>query len=379
MPRPTIERASTCTVTLDGEELLAFQGCDYLGLARHPALLAAAELHLGRGLSVGASRETTGTRPLHEGFEEALAEFLGFEAVLCLSSGTLANLAAVTALAPNGGAAVIDADAHPSLELAAKAADLDLWDYGPGDLGRAHALLDRQRGLEPLLLTDGVYTLGRRLAPLPDLLRLLPPHAHLVIDDSHGLGVLGPRGAGSTDYFGIAERGAGDERVVLTASLSKGLGVPAGLIAGSASTIARVRAHGEAYIASTPPPPCVAAAGMAALEVLSTENRRRARLLSNSRALASIGAALGVAPIDPPLPVLPLPVSNPADGERIETDLRRRGIFAPYVHYPGAPAAGFLRLAVNAEHGRADLERLGRALAESVGGGLGNGFPSPVD
>jgi len=358
MPRLPIETTTPCTVTLQGEELLAFQGCDYLGLAHHPEVLQAAREGLGGGLSAGASRETTGHRPVYDQLEEALAELLGVEAALVTSSGYLADLAALQGLAAPGAVAIADADAHPALFDAARAARLDVHDHGPGDLTRAHALLDRFGASGALLLTDGVYPLQGRLAQLQELTRVLPEHAHLVVDDSHGLGVLGPRGAGSAAYWDVH-----DARLVLTASLGKALGVAGGVVAGSASVIARVRARSEAYVGSTPLPPHLAGAALAAVDVLTREGKRRERLRANCIALQGLGARLGIEPKDPPLPVLALPVEDELDGRRVQLGLRAAGLFAAHVHYPGAPSAGVVRLAVNAEHGAADLRRLEETLA----------------
>lgn len=358
MTRFPIERASAVTVTIGGKELLAFQGCDYLGLSHHPDVIEAAQRAAADGLSCGASRETTGNRQVYERLEESLAELLGSEAALVTSSGYLADLALLQGLREEGRVALVDADAHPALLDAVRATGLEMHDYGPGDLNRAHALLDRFGDSGPILLTDGVYPIGRRLAPLQELLRVLPSRGHLVVDDSHGLGVLGPAHAGVASYWGVQ-----DARLVITASLAKALGAAGGVIAGSASVIARVRHRAESHHGSTPPPPPMAAAAVAAIDVLSNDPRRRERLRANATALQRIGMRLGVLGVDPALPVLALPVQDEADGVSLQAGLRAQGIFAAHVHYPGAPSAGVLRLSVNAEHGAADLRRLEEALA----------------
>lgn len=358
MSRLSITSTSPSTVTIDGEELLAFQGCDYLGLAHHPEVLEAAGRALYQGISVSASRETTGHRPIYDQLEEALAEFLGVEAALVTSSGYLADLALLQGLSGPERVAIADADAHPALLDAARAAGLSIQDHGPGDLTRAHALLDRSCDRGPLLLTDGVYPLQGRLSQLPDLLQILPGDGHLVVDDSHGVGVIGPGTRGSCAYWSVQ-----DPRVVITTSLAKGLGAFGGAVAGSASVIARIRSSAESYLGSTPPPPHLAAAALAAIDVLGRERSRQERLQANCVALQRIGVRLGLEEKHPPLPVLALPVADELDGKRVQLGLRAKGIFVAHIHYPGAPSAGVLRLAVNAEHGAADLRRLEEALA----------------
>lgn len=355
-----IERTGATMVTLDGEPYLSFQGCDYLGLAHHPDVRAAAEGALDQGLSVGASRETTGARPVHERLEEALAEWIGTEAALLTTSGTLANLAALEGLTEDGEErrAILDADSHPSLWLAARSVNAGTIDFGAGDLNRAHALMDRSRDLRELVLTDGVFPLTGRIAAAADLARLLPEHGHLVIDDSHALGVLAGRGGGSLRHWDLT-----DSRVVVTASLAKAVGVSGGVVAGSASVIARIRASSDAHRGSTPPAAPLAAAALQAVDVASTDGRRRERMRANSIALHRMGERLGLTEVEYPLPVLAIPVADEADGKRLHQVLLDAGIYVPHVHYPGAPEAGLLRAAVHAEHGAADLRRLEHALA----------------
>ncbi len=361
MPHLPIESRDARTLTLDGRELLAFHGCGYLGLAQHPAVLEAARQSLAEGLSTGASRETTGNHHAHERLEEALAEFLGVEATLLTTDGYLADLAALQALADRVSVAVVDADAHPSLVDAARASGRTIVDYGPGDVGRARVLIERHGADGVAVLTDGAFTMQGRCAPAAELLELLPADGVLVVDDSHAFGVLGDGGRGSLEANGL-----GDPRLVLTASLAKALGVAGGFVAGSAALIARVRNRADAYLGTTPIPPCLAAAALAALDVVQREPERRERLTANAALLHQLGRRLGLRRSAVPLPVLSLPVPSDEEGALITAELHDRGIFVPHVHYPGAPEAGALRIAVTSEHDASDLRRLEEALAELV-------------
>ncbi len=360
VPRQPVEASTPTTLRLDGEEYLAFAGCNYLGLAHHPAVRrAVVETLETLGLSSAASRETSGNHLHHERLEQALAEFLGVEEVLLLPNGYLADLALLQGLTDRVEVVLVDADAHPSLFDAARLADKQLMDFGPGDLERAGALIERHAGRGLAVLTDGCFPMRGRVAPSAELLALLPEHGTLVIDDSHGLGVLGERGGGSLELAGIA-----DPRAVLTFSLGKALGAAGGAIAGSATVISAVRRRSDVYVASTPIPPPLAAAAVAALDVLQSEPQRVERLQANCAHLHQLGRRLGLDVGDPQLPVLTVPVQDSAAGENVHESLRARGVFVPLVRYPGGPEAGLLRVGITSEHTAAHLLRLERALEE---------------
>lgn len=364
MPRVRVEASTPTTVVVDGVQLLAFGGASYLGLAHHPEVLAAARAALADGpLSTAASRETSGNHVAHERLEQGLAEFLRCEDAVLTSDGYLADLAAVQALADQVHVALIDADAHPSLFDAARAAGTTLHDFGPGDLTRAHALIDRHGSQGIAVLTDGVFPMHGRIAAANELLRMLPrADAWLLVDDSHTLGVLGDTGRGTREVYDTD-----DERLVVTASLAKALGVAGGVVAGTATVVARVRNRADAYVGTTPVPPALAAAALVALDVIVREPERIERLHANTSQLHRIGRRLGIEPRGSFLPVLVLPVEGVAEGQEVHATLRERGLFVPFVLYPGAPDRGAFKISVTSEHTAADLRRLEQALAEVVG------------
>lgn len=354
-----IESSTATRVIVDGVERLAFAGCDYLGLAHHPAVVEAARAELAAGgVTTAASRATTGQRPVHARLEHALAELVGTEAALVTADGYLADLAVLQALRDDVSVALLDADAHPSLFDAVRVGGARAYDYGPGDLSRAHALLDRFGGEGVAVLTDGTFPMHGRIAACADLLRLLPPDGWLVVDDSHTLGVLGDGGRGTLEVFGLD-----DPRVVVTASLAKGLGAAGGVIAGSASVIERARHRADAFVGTTALPPAMAAAALAATDVLQREPERVERLHANVAQLHQLGRRLGRPLRGSFLPVLPLPAGDAERGERLTRGLLERGLFVPTVRYPGAGDRCLLRISVNSEHTAADLFELEEALA----------------
>lgn len=367
--RALVERRSATEALVDGQACLAFAGCDYLGLSQHAEVRAAAVRALERyGTSVGASRTTSGTLPLHLELEESLAEFLGTESALVVEDGYIADLAVARGLAEGAAAVLVDEDAHPSLLDAARLSGLDVHLYQGDELIRAHALLDRHQARAVLVLTDGVFTQQGRLAQSNELLRLLPRLGTLVIDDSHALGVLSQRGRGSLEVHALS-----DPRIVVTASLAKALGAAGGVIAGSAERIERIRRRSAPYIATTGLAPAATGAALAALGVLEREPGRVERLTANTGSLHRAARRLGWTPRGTFLPVLRLGVvadeeqaAGLAPGATIEAlarALRVAGIYAPVSSYPGAAGAQ-LRLTVTSEHTGEDLARLEAALGE---------------
>lgn len=369
---PALQGSDATHVQLDGVRLLAFHGCGYLGLAHDPDVLAASRAALETyGASGLASRTTTGNLELHERLEAHLADFLKVEAALVIADGYLADLAAVMGLRDVVGTALLDGDAHPSLQDAVRLAGLPEASYGEGDINHAMALLDRDAQASPLVATDGAFAMHGRLAPLPELLRYLPESGHLLVDDSHGVGVLGLHGRGTAEAFGISDR-----RLTITGSLGKALGSGGGFIAGAAETVAAIRRKALPFIGSTALAPALAAAALAAVQKLDSDSDRLARLQANTGQLHRTARRVGLRSTGTFLPVLRIPFDDYQDARRLSAALHVEGIFAPAMRYPGsAPASasgdattegGTVRCAVNSEHTSADIRRLEESLVRHL-------------
>ncbi len=364
---PAFEATSARFVQSDGIELLAFHGCGYLGLGHDERVQAAATDAIGRyGTSGLASRTTSGTLDLHERLETRLAEFLDVESALVLSDGYLADLAIVATLAERARKAppstrdpigLMDADDHPSLVEAARLAGLRTMDYGSGDLTRAVALLDAQKDARPIVLTDGVFAMHGRLAAVGDLLRHLPEDGTMVVDDCHGVGVLGEKGRGTLEAFGID-----DPRVVVTGSLAKAFGSSGGFIAGTTEHIEAVRSGAASFITTTALSPPLAAAALRSIELIESEPERLERLRANTGQLHRSARRLGIRSSGTFMPVLLMPFDHFTEARRVSAALHIEGIFAPAIRYPGAPDGGVIRVAVTSEHTAADIRRLEECL-----------------
>lgn len=358
------------SVQVDGVTLLSFHGCGYLGLAHDPRVRSAAAEAIERyGLSGLASRSTSGNLELHERLEERLAEFLGTEAALVVPDGYLADMAAAQALAtsadraaqPSTLIALHDDDVHPSIIDALASSGFRTFGYGAGDMSHALALLDLHKDGAPLVATDGAFAMHGRLAPAAELLRHLPTNAHLLIDDSHGVGVLGRSGRGVIELFGLD-----DPRIVLTGSLAKALGSGGGFIAGAADTIEAVRRRASSFTGTTALSPPLAAAALVSLDVIDAEPERLERLRANVGQLHRTARRVGLRSTGTFLPVLRILTESEDAARRLSSALHVEGIFAPAIRYHGTTEQGLVRCAVTSEHTAAELRRLEEALVRHL-------------
>jgi len=337
-------------------ELLAFCGCDYLGLSHHSSVRAAIEEGLRRfGAGSNASRSTTGTTAAHEQLEQQLADTLGLPAALLTLDGTLANVVACEGLAMEHTSALIDEHAHTSLSLAARSAGIDVQLYAHGSATELASSDAR------LVMTDAVFGARGTRAPVQALLDALPDAesgAQLLLDDCHGLGVVGPGGRGSF----AAIDGGHDARVLVTASLAKAIGCAGGVVAGSTPFIARLREQSATHRGCTPLPSVTALGASAALTVLEQEPQRLQTLRANVAWAQGLCARLGVDPPADEVPVFTITPRDSTHASQMRIALDAAGLLVPQLSYPGGPAASYFRVALNAEHTQADLERLEQLL-----------------
>ncbi len=253
------------------DDLLDLASNDYLGLARDPRVTgAAAEAALRWGAGSTGSRLVTGSTDLHTRLEADLADFVGARAGLVFSSGYLANLGAVTALAGAGSLVVSDAQNHASLVDACRLARGDVVVTAHRDVAAVDRALAGRRTGPAVVVTDAVFSVDGDLAPLAELHRTTRTHgALLVVDEAHGLGVVGPDGRGAAAAAGIA----GEPDVVLTVTLSKSLGAQGGAVLGNPVVVDHLVNTARAFIFDTGLAPSSAAAASAALDVLRSPAR----------------------------------------------------------------------------------------------------------
>jgi 8-amino-7-oxononanoate synthase len=331
------------------DDLLDLASNDYLGLARDPRVTgAAAEAALRWGAGSTGSRLVTGSTDLHSRLEADLADFVGARAGLVFSSGYLANLGAVTALAGAGSLVVSDAQNHASLVDACRLARGDVVVTAHRDVAAVDRALADRRTEQAVVVTDAVFSVDGDLAPLAELHRAARRHgALLVVDEAHGLGVVGPEGRGAAAAAGIA----GEPDVVLTLTLSKSLGAQGGAVLADPVVIEHLVNTARAFIFDTGLAPSSAAAASAALAVLRSEPGLAADVRARARDLAAALAAAGLPVTEPTGAVVSVLVGDPGRAFEAAARLRADGIRVGCFRPPSVPD-GVSRLRLTA---RADL------------------------
>jgi len=342
-------------VRLRRRTLTYFAGCDYFRLARDLRLAAAAKNSLAEhGLNVAASRRTTGNHKIYARLEAELARFFGSENALLLPDGYLAPAAAAQALAGEFTHALIDEFAHCALVDAARMLDCPVIIFPHRDVAGLGKLLSKcGRNARPMVLTDGMFAHDGSVAPLRDYLKLLPARGIVLVDDAHGAGVLGRTGKGTLELEGV-----GRGRIVQCATLSKAFGVYGGVVLASHALRKKIVAQSRSFIGTTPLPPPLAGAALAAVKILRAEPERRERLFQNVRLVRTKLLASGWVIAETPGPIIRLPLMGEREVINLKRCLLGAGIHPPFLQYGGASAQGFFRFVISSEHSRAQLQQL---------------------
>ncbi|MFG3201362.1 8-amino-7-oxononanoate synthase [Streptomyces sp. NPDC048192] len=343
--------------------LLDLASNDYLGLAHHPEVTegAARAARTWGGGSTG-SRLVTGTTELHTELERELAAFCGFEAALVFSSGYAANLAAVTALGPHGSLIVSDAGNHASLIDGCRLARAERQVVGHADPEAVRKALATHQG-PAIVVSDTVFSVDGDRAPLADLAAACREHgAGLVVDDAHGLGVLGDGGRGTPYAAGLA--GAAD--VVATATLSKSLGSQGGVVLGPRRVIDHLVNAARTFIFDTGLAPAAAGAALAALRLLVREPERATRARAVAAELHARLTAAGLEAVRPDAAVVSVRAPSPEQAVRWAADCRTAGLAVGCFRPPSVPdGVSRLRLTARADLSGAEIERAVRVIVET--------------
>ncbi len=348
-----------------GRELANFASNDYLGLASHPRIVAAAREAVDRfGFGAGASPIVAGHSRAHEEAEAAFARFTGLPRALLFPSGYAANLGILAALAGRSAAVFGDRLDHACLVDGALLSRADFHRYPHGDLAALDALLARSKAAVRVIATDTVFSMDGDVAPLADLLALAERHdAWLVLDDAHGIGVLGG-GRGALAEFALAS-----PRIVYMATLGKALGGYGAFVAGDADLVEWLMQRARTYVFSTALPPAAAAVATAALALIEADpsvvRELHARIGEFKRACEAQGvAALSATAIQPVI------VGGSARAVALSARLRESGLLVPAIRPPTVPqGTARLRISLSAAHTRVQVETLVSALAQALDDG----------
>jgi glycine C-acetyltransferase len=364
------EQKSRCVI--DGREVITLSSNNYLGLNTHPKLRQAALDAVRRfGAGSGAVRTIAGTMSLHEELEARLATFKHVEAVLTFQSGFTCNTGVIPILAPEGATIVSDALNHASIIDGIRLTKAERRIFQHADIDALRSALREIRAADAsrtiLVITDGVFSMDGDIARLPEIVDAAEEAEAIVfVDDAHASGVLGRNGRGSVDHFDLHGRVH-----VQVGTLSKAIGVLGGYVAGTASLRTVLEHRARPFLFSTSHPPAVAAACLAAIDVLESEPELIERLWDNARhfkaGLGRLGFDIGASET----PITPVIVGAGALAHRFSDRLFEEGVFAMGIGFPTVPdEKSRVRTIVTAEHSREELdtclevfERVGRELA----------------
>ena len=346
---------------IDGRAVLAFCSNDYLGLANHPEVVAA--LHSGAerwGVGSGAAHLISGHCAAHQALEEALAELTGRPRALLFSTGYMANLGVISALAGRGDTVFEDRLDHASLIDGALLSRARLKRYPHGDAG-ALAGLVAAADAPRLIATDGVFSMDGDLAPIAGLARVAEHcGAWLMVDDAHGLGVLGREGRGTLDHLGLRV----DQVPILMGTLGKAFGTFGAFVAGPVPLIETLIQRARSYVYTTALPPALAEATRVAVAIARREEWRRERLRALIRRFRNGAGQLGL-PLGPSqTPIQPLLAGGSGRALAWGRALEARGILVGAIRPPTVPpGSARLRITLSAAHSERDVDRLLDALA----------------
>lgn len=348
---------------IDGRQALSFCSNDYLGLAAHPELAAALHAGVSRyGVGSGAAHLITGHSAAHRRLEDDLAAFVGRPRALLFSTGYMANLGVISALCERGETLYADRLNHASLNDGALLAGARLRRYPHADT----AALARMRagGDAAMLVSDGVFSMDGDLAPVPALAACADAAgARLLVDDAHGLGVVGRDGRGTLDVY--REQGwddAGD--VIVMGTLGKAFGTFGAFVAASDAVIETLIQRARSYIYTTALPPALAHATSAALALARREAWRRAHLQALIARFRAGAAALGLPLMASTTPIQPLLAGSAQRALAWSRWLEAQGVLVTAIRPPTVPkGAARLRITLSAAHAEQDVERLLALLA----------------
>jgi len=364
-----IEASDDTEVVIRGERKVMMGSNNYLGLTHHPKVVEAAKAAVEKyGSGCTGSRFLNGTLDMHEELEERLARFMGKEAALVFSTGYQTNLGVIATLAGRGDIVYLDKLDHACIVDGARLSYAEVHRYAHGDL----EMLERQLAQSPpdagkLIVTDGIFSMEGDIVDLPRLVTIAKRYgAEIVVDDAHAIGVLGERGGGTAQHFGLE-----DEVALITATFSKSLASIGGVVAGPEPVIHYLKHHARSLIFSASMPPASVATVLAALTVIEEEPERRVRLWEATRRMQQGLRDLGYDLATTETPIIPVLIGEVEETFIFWKELFDAGVFTNPVTPPAVPENSCrLRVSLMATHTDDQIDfaldafsRVGRTMA----------------
>jgi len=363
-----IESAQDPEVIVDGKKMIMIGSNNYLGLTNDPRVKEAAiEAVRKYGTGCAGSRFLNGTLDIHVELEEKLARFMRKEAALVFSTGYQTNLGVISAIAGKEDVVLIDKMDHASIIDGCRLSFSEIKKYRHNDMDDLERLLQQYSDKRKLIIVDGVFSMEGDIVNLPDVVRLAKKYgARVMIDDAHGIGVLGKTGRGTAEHFGLE-----DEVDLIMGTYSKSLASIGGFIASSEEVIHYIKHFARSLVFSASPPPASIAAVSAALDIIENEPERRERLWKNTWKMLNGFKSLGFNTGESQTPVIPIIVGNDMKAFKMAQMLHDRGIFANVAVSPAVPnGMALIRTSYMATHTEEQLDKVLEAFKE-VGKELG--------
>jgi len=353
-----IESGQDPVVTMNGQRVIMLGSNNYLGLTNHPEVKAAAARALDTyGTGVAGSRFLNGTLDIHVELEEKLARFMHRESVLTFPTGFQVNLGVISGLIGRKDVVILDNLDHACILDGARLSFGRVLKYGHNDMD---ALEERLRSVEDdrsaMIVVDGVFSMEGDLADLPRIVELKKKFgARLMVDDAHGIGVMGKNGRGTAEHFGVE-----NETDLVMGTFSKSLAAVGGFVAGEKKVIDFIKHNARAVMFSAAPAPASVATVIKALEIIEREPERRRSLWDNTDYMKREFTGMGYDTGNSASPVIPLLVGEDMTAFKMTFRLQEEGVFANPVVSPGVPPGrAMIRTSFMATHTR---DHLGRAL-----------------
>jgi 8-amino-7-oxononanoate synthase len=363
-----LESPQDSEVMVNGKRLIMIGSNNYLGLTNHPRVKEAALKAVEKyGSGCAGSRFLNGNLEIHEELEKKLARFFRKEAALVFATGYQTNLGAISALVGRHDVAIIDRYDHASIIDGCRLSFGEVKKYQHNDMDALESVLKACKGKAKLIIVDGVFSMEGDIADLPGIVRLARAYgARIMVDDAHGIGVLGKGGRGTAEYFGLE-----NEVDLIMGTYSKSLAAIGGFIAGPSEVIKWIKHLGRSMIFSASLPPSLVASVSAALDIIEEQPELRARLWRNTHKMLRGYKTLGYDTGTSETPIIPILIKDTMKTYQMCKLLFENGVFVNSVISPAVPPGReLLRTSYMATHTEEQLDKV-LAAFEKVGTQLG--------
>jgi 8-amino-7-oxononanoate synthase len=350
-----IESAQENTVRYNGREVIMLGSNNYLGLTNHPAVKEAAKAALDKyGSGCAGSRFLNGTLDVHVELEEKLAALVGKEKALVFSTGFFANLGTISTMVGRNETAIVDRTDHASIIDGCRMSFGNVRKYKHQDMEHLEYCLQQENGGDKMVIVDGVFSMEGDVAKLPEICTLAKKHDALVmVDDAHGVGVMGKLGRGTCDHFGLT-----DDVHLIVGTFSKSLASVGGFVASDADTIHYIQHLARVMIFSASPPPASVASVSKAIDVMLEEEWRHEALWRNTEIMMDRLKTAGFDTGPSETPIIPVVVGGDEDCYRMCMRCWEEGVFVnPIVSPAVEPGNALLRLSLMATHTEDEIHK----------------------